>query len=136
VASAERQSFGAQRPNQPQTRLGVGEDPHHARAPLHLFVEPLRHFGRSCCHLVSHAAKSRLASCKSRQSSIHRNFCRQSAIRLARQTVQGVAQQLHIAALPDRRGGHLADGLLQPGIRGKTCSGIEEPPLFAELGTL
>jgi hypothetical protein len=35
----------AERRNQPEARLAVGEDPHHSRSALYLLVEPLQAVG-------------------------------------------------------------------------------------------
>jgi hypothetical protein len=82
-------------------------------------------FGYLPCHFAHHAARSRRTSASSRRSpgsgfagprtgSKPPHFQQAIVVDPARHVIQRVAQNMHVAALPDRLRKHLADRRLEP----------------------
>ncbi len=135
--------FGAEGSDQAQAARGVGRDPDHPRPPLDLFVEPLEHVGRLEMLVVlarqavegqrfadvgfdpvGELGVARRPAREPRLEVLLRFFeiapvvepaqlLAAIVVGFARQIVEDIAEEVHVAALPHGFGQQLAHGALQ-----------------------
>jgi hypothetical protein len=85
-------------------------------------------------HLAIQAASSQRASSTDRMSIMPAQFVQAVVIGLARQVVEGVTEEVHIAPLEDRFGQDLADRHAKAGVivGDDELDAVEAPPTQAE----
>ena len=137
--------LGAERANQPEAARGIGKDADDPRASLDLLVEPFEHVGRLQVLVVlagqavevqrlpdlrlDPVGELRVAALPPLEPRLEvllgffeiapviepAELLAAIVVGLPRQVVEGVAEEMHVAALPHRLGQQLPDGALQSG---------------------